>query len=231
MHEVSGCAPSSGAEERSPSIFADEHALVGRLRARDEDAFRALLDARHAALVRLAAVYVADRDVAEDVAQETWVAVLQGLDRFEERSSLTTWIFGILINQARRRGRREGRSIPFSALAAAELDDDEPLLPPERFLPAGHRWAGHWASPPQPWDDAPEARLLGGETRQLIAAAIDALPPAQRLVIAMRDIDGCSASDVCGALGLSEANQRVLLHRARTKVRRALAGYLTDEVA
>ncbi|HEX5497665.1 MAG TPA: sigma-70 family RNA polymerase sigma factor [Thermomicrobiales bacterium] len=230
MAELSDCAPSRGGE-RTPPAFADEHALVGRLRARDEEAFRALLDGRHAALVRLAGAYVADRDVAEDVAQETWIAVLQGIDRFEGRSSLTTWIFGILINQARRRGRREGRSIPFSALAAAELDDGEPLLPAARFLPAGHRWAGHWASPPRSWDDAPEERLLGREAESQIAAAIDALPPAQRLVIAMRDVHGCSAGEVCGALGLTDANQRVLLHRARTKVRRALARYLTDEEA
>lgn len=205
----------------------DEDALVAGLRSGDETAFVALIDRYHRSLVNLAAAYVSSRASAEDVAQETWLAVVRGIDRFEGRSSLKTWIFSILMNQARRRGRLEARSVPFSALAARELESDEPAVEPDRFLPEGSRWPGHWASPPPSWGEAPEERLLAAETRARIEAAIAALPPVQRTVITLRDVEGCAAAEVCNVLGLTETNQRVLLHRARSKVRRALESYLT----
>ena len=147
--------------------------------------------------------------------QEAWVAVLNGIGRFEGRSSLKTWIFRILTNIAKTRGQREGRSVPFSSLAA----DDEPAVDPDRF-----RADGHWASPPPSW--GPEERLLGAETRAVVDGAIAALPPSQALVISMRDVEGFSAEEACNALDISETNQRVLLHRARSKVRQALEDYL-----
>lgn len=153
--------------------------------------------------------------------QETWLGVIRGLDRFEGRSSLRTWIFSILINTAKTRGKQERRTIPFSVAAGAQ-DDDEPLLDPERFLPADSEvWAGHWAIAPSRWE-TPEERLLAGELREVVMRAIEELPPAQREVITMRDIHGWSSQEVCDALSISSGNQRVLLHRARTKVRLAV---------
>jgi RNA polymerase sigma-70 factor (ECF subfamily) len=179
-------------------------------------------------LLRLARTYVSDPAVAEDVVQETWLAVLRGLDRFEGRSSLKTWIFSILMNRARTRAVREGRSIPFSALEDAAGEDEGPSVEPERFLPPDHpRWPGHWAAPPREWNTTPEAMALSGETRGIIDAAIADLKPAQREVITLRDIDGLTSTEVCQVLGISEVNQRVLLHRARSKVRAALERYLT----
>lgn len=202
---------------------ADEARLVAALRCGDEAAFVELIEAYQPAMLRLAMVYVPGRAVAEEVVQETWLGVLQGLDRFEGRSSLKTWIFRILTNRARTRGAREGRSIPFSEVSAT--DADEPSVDPGYFLPADHeRWPGHWAS--SPGSPLPEAQLLSQEVLAQIEAAIEALPPQQRLVIQLRDVAGCSADTVCQMLDVSEVNQRVLLHRARAKVRHALAPYL-----
>jgi RNA polymerase sigma-70 factor (ECF subfamily) len=211
------------------AILDDEQWLVSALRRGDETAFAALLDRYHVALTRLALLYVPNRAVAEEVVQETWLAVLEGIDRFEARSSLKTWLFSILMNRARRRGQREARTVPFSVLAQREIDAGETAVEAERFLPPGNPWAGHWASPPRGWGDSPEDRLVAGETRTRIEAAIEALPPTQRAVITLRDIHGCSAAEVCNVLALSETNQRVLLHRARSKVRRALESYLAGE--
>jgi RNA polymerase sigma-70 factor (ECF subfamily) len=197
-----------------------EASLVARLRSGDEAAFRALIDMYHAMLVRVARMYVSTQAVAEEVAQETWLAVLEGIDRFEGRSSLKTWLFRILTNRAKTRGIREGRSLPFSALEA-----DEPAVEPERFHGGDHAWPGHWAAPPTGF---PEERLLAGETREVIERAIAALPPTQRAVISLRDIEGWGADEVCNALTLSETNQRVLLHRARSAVRAALEQYLEE---
>jgi RNA polymerase sigma-70 factor (ECF subfamily) len=197
-----------------------EAQLVAALRAGDESAFRSLIEMYHAMLVRVARMYVSTQAVAEDVAAETWLAVLEGIDRFEGRSSLKTWIFRILTNRAKTKGIREGRSLPFSA-----LEPDEPAVGPERFRTGDDRWPGHWAAPPSGF---PEERLLAGETRDVIERTIAALPPTQRAVISLRDIEGWSAEEVCNALTLTETNQRVLLHRARSAVRAALDEYLEE---
>jgi RNA polymerase sigma-70 factor, ECF subfamily len=197
-----------------------EDALVARLRAGDEAAFRALIDMYHAMFVRVARMYVSTQAVAEEVAQETWLAVLEGIARFEGRSSLKTWLFRILTNRAKTRGMREGRSLPFSA-----LEPDEPAVEYERFHDGDHAWPGHWAAPPTGF---PEERLLAGETREVIQRAIETLPATQRAVISLRDIEGWSADEVCNAVTLSETNQRVLLHRARSTVRAALEQYFEE---
>jgi RNA polymerase sigma-70 factor, ECF subfamily len=199
---------------------ANEAALVAKLRAGDEAAFRALIEMYHAMLVRVARMYVSTQAVAEEVAQETWLAVLQGIDRFEGRSSLKTWLFRILTNRAKTRGIREGRSLPFSA-----LEPDEPAVEGERFHGGDHNWPGHWAAPPAGF---PEERLIARETREVIERAIEGLPPTQRAVISLRDVEGWSAEEVCNALTVSETNQRVLLHRARAAVRAALEQYLEE---
>ena len=207
------------------SAPVDETQLLEALRQGDEAAFMALVTMHYAAMLRLAQVYVGARAVAEEVIQDTWLGVLQGLDRFEGRSSLKTWIFRILLNRARTRAQRENRTIPFSALVA-DNEPFEPAVEPDAFRPPGDQFPGGWLNPPSGWDALPEERLLSRETRQQIDAALTTLPPAQREVITLRDIDGWSASEVCEYLSISEANQRVLLHRARTRVRRALATYL-----
>jgi RNA polymerase sigma-70 factor (ECF subfamily) len=207
---------------------SDDQILLTAVRRGDEAAFGRLVDRYHPSLVRIATLFVRDHTVAEEVAQETWIGVLRGLDRFEGRSSFRTWLFGILANQARRRGERERRMIPFSALAQPAGERAEPAVPPERFLPAGDEWAGHWASPPSAWP-APEDALLAAEARHRLEEAIAALPPNQRAVITLRDVEGWDAAEVCNALRLSATNQRVLLHRARSRVRAALERYLVED--
>lgn len=202
--------------------------LVAALRAGDEDAYRRLVADWHPMLLRVAQIFVPSRAVAEEVVQDAWLRVLGALDRFEGRSSLRTWVFRILANTAKTRAQREGRVVPFSA-----LDDPgrvpEPAVDADRFLDPEHeRYPGHWSSPPRA---LPEERLLAAETRERIAAAIDELPAAQRAVITLRDVAGWDAADVCNALDLTEVNQRVLLHRARARVRRALEDYLAPEQA
>jgi RNA polymerase sigma-70 factor (ECF subfamily) len=202
-----------------------ESQLLEALRAGDEAAFAELVRSYHASLLRVARIFVSSRAAAEEVVQETWEAVLKGIDRFEGRSSLKTWIFSILANRAKTKAKRERRTIPFSELEPTRVP--EAALGPERFRGADDpRWPGHWAVPPQPW---PEDRLLAGETRQRLAGAIEELPPSQRAVISLRDVEGWSAEEVCNALDLTETNQRVLLHRARSKVRKALEDYLGGE--
>jgi len=218
-----GAAPASGLGE--PGIDEDAPLLLA-LRQRDEHAFAALVDRYHARLVRLASLFVANQAVAEEVAQETWIGVLQGIDRFEGRSSFRTWLFRILTNQAKRRGQREARSMPFAAFSQADVDDGEPAVAPERFLPADDEWAGHWVSYPQNWRETPEERFLSHETRALVQQVIDTLPLNQRMVITLRDVEGFPSAEVCNALAISETNQRVLLHRARSKVREQLERYL-----
>jgi RNA polymerase sigma-70 factor (ECF subfamily) len=219
---------SVAAAEPVPMIDHPEQRLIARLRAGDEAAFAELVDRYHQSLIRLAMSYVSSRAVAEEVVQETWLAVVQGIDRFAGRSSLKTWLYSIVMNLARRRGQREARSVPFSALASAASEGDEPAVDPDRFLGAGSAEMGHWASPPPSWGEAPEERLLAGETQAVIAQAIEGLPPNQRAVILLRDVHGCGSEEVCNILKVSETNQRVLLHRARSKVRGALERYLAE---
>lgn len=205
----------------------DEAELIAALRRGDEQAFMALVDGYSAPLLRLAQTYVGSRAVAEEVVQETWLGVLQGIGRFEGRSSLKTWIFRILANRARTRGVREGRSVPFADLGAGP-GQDESVVEPEQFLPPGHPGAGWWAQHPGSWEGVPEERLLAREARERIAAAIADLPPNQRTVITLRDVEGWSAEEVRRLLEISDANQRVLLHRARSRVRSALAAYVSE---
>jgi RNA polymerase sigma-70 factor (ECF subfamily) len=201
----------------------DEREQLAALRAGDERAFAALVEEHGAAMLRVARLYVRDRAAAEEAVQEAWLGVLKGIERFEGRSSLRTWLLRIVANVARTKGVRESRSVPFSALG-----DEGPSVPEGRFRGPEDRWAGHWASPPEEWA-RPEQELLSAETRAQVAAAINALPDTQRQVISLRDVEGWSADEVCNVLGLSETNQRVLLHRARTKVRAALDEYLTGK--
>lgn len=208
-------------------VSEQERQLVARLRGGDEAAFREIVGALHGAMLRLAAEFVPTGAVAEEVVQEAWVGVLHGIDGFEGRSSLRTWVLRIVANIARSRGPRERRSVPFSSLAAAEAAGDEPAVDVDRFLPPGHRWAGHWAAAPRVFA-LPETLLLDQETVTLIRGAVRRLPQGQRVVITLRDIEGWSAQEVCELLDIGEGNQRVLLHRARSRVRAALEEHLGD---
>ncbi len=202
---------------------ADDTRLVAALRAGDEQAFGGLVDRYYGVMLRVARDYVATKEAAEDVVQETFLGVIQGIDRFEGRSSLRTWMFRILVNRARTRGEREGRTRPFSSFASG-LDDDEPAVDPDRFVPDG-RWAGFWSAPPSA-EHLPDAKVLAVELGDRLTQAIETLPPAQRTVLELRDVRGFSSAEVCELLDISEANQRVLLHRARSKARAVLERYL-----
>jgi RNA polymerase sigma-70 factor (ECF subfamily) len=202
-------------------LVPDDPALVRSLREGDEATFAQLVDAWGAPMLRLALVHVPNRAVAEEVVQEAWLTVLRSLDRYEGRSSLRTWVLGIVINLARSRARAERRSTP------ADLDLDAsraPLFPGTRFRPHIDPWPYHWAIGPTPWP-TPEQELLAGETRRVILRAVAALPPAQREVLVLRDIEGLPAEQACTVLAIGDANQRVLLHRARSRVRKALEDY------
>jgi RNA polymerase sigma-70 factor, ECF subfamily len=207
--------------------MTDDHELVQRLREGDESAFVELIDRYGATMLRVAQMYVRDRASAEEVVQETWLAVVNGIDRFEERSSLKTWLFRILTNRAKTRGQRDGRMVPFSALAGAG-DEPDPAVDPDRFLGPDSPHPGAWAAPPVAW---PQEKLLEKETLGVIEMAIDELPEAQRDVILLRDVDGWTPMEVSDALGITDGNQRVLLHRARSRVRAALERYLNPEIA
>jgi RNA polymerase sigma-70 factor, ECF subfamily len=202
----------------------DERDLVDRLRAGDEAAFRGLVERYHRSLVRLALTYVSRPDVAEEVVQDTWIGVIRGIGAFEARSSVKTWIFRILTYQAMSGGRREARSIPFSSLAAREAEVDDPAVDPSRFRGPSDPYPGGWIDHPDPWGDG-ESMVLSLEMQSIVAASLETLPPAQRLVMALRDVHAWTADEVCEALEISQGNQRVLLHRARSKVRAALERY------
>lgn len=205
----SGASPVAGGE-------------LAALRAGDERAFLALVERHQRGMVRVASLYVKSAATAEEVVQETWIGVLRGLDGFEGRSSLKSWIFGILVNCARARAVRDGRMVPISSLVA-EGDDEGPSVAAERFLGDDQRWAGHWSEPPSPWPDTwTESR----EMVALVQEAMATLPVAQRTVMSLRDVDGWESQEVCELLGISEGNQRVLLHRARSKVR----GYVEQKL-
>lgn len=198
-----------------------EQDLVERLRTGDEAAFSELVSRYHRLMLRVARGYVRSDAVAEEVVQEAWLAVLGGIDRFEGRSSLKTWLLRIVANRAMTQGVREARSVPFAAL---EDEDGEPAVSRERFHPGGEPGAGSWSAPPERW---PEERLLSGEVREVVAKAIGELPGLQRAVVSLRDVEGWSSDEVREALDISAANQRVLLHRGRARVRAALEEYLS----
>ncbi len=212
---------SGGATAPDPA----EQRLLERLRAGDQAAFMELVERHSAAMLRVAQTFVPSRAVAEEVVQETWVGVLRGIDGFEGRSSLRTWLFRILTNRAKTRGERESRTVPFSALATRETEGDEAAVDADRFTRPDAGGPGFWAEPPRRWEESPERSLQSGEAVELVRNAVEKLPPAQRLVITMRDLEGWPSAEVCNALEISETNQRVLLHRARSKVRAALEGY------
>jgi RNA polymerase sigma-70 factor (ECF subfamily) len=192
----------------------DESVLLIALRNGDEDAFMRLVMDWGPGMLRLARAHVPSDAVAEEVVQEAWLGILRGIERFEGRSALRTWAFRIVANTAKTRGVRESRSVPFSA-----ADDDAPAVDPDRFRGPEDRYTGGWHSFPEPF---PEQRLTDAETRDVALRAIAALPGRQREVITLRDVEGFSAEETCNALDLTETNQRVLLHRARSRVRSAL---------
>jgi RNA polymerase sigma-70 factor, ECF subfamily len=208
----------------------DDARLVAALRAGDEGAFTDVVARWSPGLLRLARLHAPSQEVAEEVLQETWMAVLRGIDGFEGRASLRSWVIGILLNQARRHGRRERRSLPFAALRRANEDGrDEPAVAAAAFQGRNGRYPGGWVVPPAR-PEAPGERLDADALRGAITAAIAALPPRQRDVLAMRDVLGLGADEVCTVLGVTDGNQRVLLHRARSRVRREVEGYLTGQV-
>lgn len=208
------------------ALLEDDQRLLVLLRSGNEAAFVALVKRYHGPLVRLATSFVKRGDIAEEVAQEAWQGLLESLERFTAQASLKTWLYRILINCARARARKERHSIPLSAF---ESDDpDAPAVSPDRFSPPGHAWEGHWASPPRQFILGDPA--VSAEVRVLLREGIGALPEPQREVMFLRDVEGWSSEDVCEACGLSESNQRVILHRARAKVRAFLEERLGGEV-
>jgi RNA polymerase sigma-70 factor, ECF subfamily len=215
---------------RASGALPGDEALVAALRRGDEDAFKALVEEYSPFLMRLAMMHVSSRAVAEEVVQDTWVGVLKGLERFQGRSSLRTWIISILLNTARTRGQREGRIVPFALLRRRYEEGSGPAMDPDRFQGRRGERPGWWARPPSAWG-SPEEKLSEDETRRVLIEAIKGLPPRQREVIALRDLSGWPSEEVCNALGISETNQRVLLHRARTKVRAALESHFSEEEA
>jgi RNA polymerase sigma-70 factor (ECF subfamily) len=209
----------AGGPQRS---LPSDSELVVRLRDRDEDAFALLLDAWSGGMLRVARSIVTTNDSAAEVLQDTWVAVLNAIDRFEGQSSLKTWVFRILVNAAIRRGVKEGRTVPWSSVA----DDAGPTVDESRFRGPGDPYTGDWWSYPNRWP-SPEQETLAREIRMEIAAALEQLPVRQRLVITMRDIEGHSSDEICSILEISSSNQRVLLHRARAFIRGRLEEHLS----
>jgi RNA polymerase sigma-70 factor (ECF subfamily) len=206
----------------------DDLSLIRELRDGREAGFVVLVERYHGAMIRLARTFVRDDATAEEVVQDAWIGVLKGLASFEGRSSLKSWIFTIVANRAKTRGAREARSTPFSALAEREASGTEPAVEPERFLGRDTEWPGHWGDPPERWGESPEARLLQAETMEQLACILEELPPAQRAVVVLRDIEGEEPASICNVLGITETNMRVLLHRGRSRIRGRLERYLAD---
>ncbi len=206
----------------------EELRILEDLRGGDERAFERLIETHQAAMIRVAMLYLPTRALAEEAVQDAWIGVLKGVHRFEGRSSLKTWIFSILMNRARTIAQREGRYVQ---VEWTDASDAEPAVSPDRFQSASDPYPNHWndADMPQRWDSLPENVLISRETRRYIQQAIDGLPESQRVVITMRDVELLSSDEVCNILSISETNQRVLLHRARSKVRQALASYLSGQ--
>jgi len=223
LHQPMSSAPVQQAQHtlKISALSKAESQLLATLKVGDEGAFDRLVNQHHGALIRMAMGYVADREVAEEVVQDTWMAVIESLDRFEGRSSLRTWIFGIMIHKAKDRGVREKRHTTFSAFETYEGDNEE-AVDPSRFQQSGE-WAGHWAFPPQPWDDQTPEKLMASQ--QAVGAmnkAIEALPATLRDVLVLRDIEGVEAKEACEILKITETNLYVRLHRARERVRVAV---------
>jgi RNA polymerase sigma-70 factor (ECF subfamily) len=199
--------------------------VLARLRAGNEAAFAELVDRWSPAMLRIARVYVATTQSAEDAVQDAWLGVIQGLPRFEGRSSLRTWVFTILVNQARRRGAREARTVPLSDLSRD--DDTGPTVDPDRFQGPDDAHPGGWKPTARPvsWEGHPEGRALAGEALRLLESALTMLPPRQRTVVTLRDVQGLTAEEACEVLGVTPQNQRVLLHRGRAALRKTLEDY------
>ncbi len=206
-----------------PLSMSGDAQIAAALRAGDEAAFRDLFTRTYPMMKRVALGYVDSDAVAEEIVQETWLAVLTGIDRFEGRSALGTWIFSILTNQAMSHHGRERRARPFSSVGSG--GEDEPAVPADRFQKDDEAWPGHWAIPPRPWQK-PERRLLSLEARDRLKDALTHLPARQRAVVGLRDVDGLPAPEVCALLQLSPENQRVLLHRGRSRLRAILEQYV-----
>jgi RNA polymerase sigma-70 factor (ECF subfamily) len=203
--------------------WAPDEPLVAALRAGDERAFCELFQRHCPAMTRVARSYVQSDAVAEEIVQEAWLAILNGIDRFEGRCALGTWMFSILINQAKTHNTRERRAVPFSSISPS--GGDEPAVDADRFQNDDDAWPGHWATPPRPWQ-RPDRRALSLEARARLKDALSQLPARQRLVVALRDVDGLSSAEVCGLLELTPENERVLLHRGRSRLRAALEEYI-----
>lgn len=204
---------------------ADEQSLVAALRARDEAAFARLVDTHTPAMLRVARGYVASREIAEEVVQEAWIALIKGIDGFEGRSSLRTWLFTVLINIAKARGLRErkDRDVQVAAFTGGTVD-------PARFRDGDDQWPGHWRDGelPTAFPESPEGTVLGGELLAVTRRELDRLPERQRIVVTLRDVLDLDSAEVCRLLDISVANQRVLLHRGRAAVRQGLENYLKD---
>ncbi|MGN6171042.1 MAG: RNA polymerase sigma factor [Solirubrobacteraceae bacterium] len=204
------------------TVTVSDEQIVAALRAGDEETFRELFARTYPMMKRVARSYVVSDAVAEEIVQDTWMAIMTGIGRFEGRSALGTWIFSVLTNQAKNHSARERRALPFSSLAPR--GSEEHAVSPDRFQNDDEAWPGHWANPPRPWQK-PERRLLSLEARECLKHALAQLPDRQRLIVGLRDIDGHSAEEVCDLLGLSQENQRVLLHRGRSRLRAGLEEY------
>ena len=215
--------PSTSPVAEAVRTPAAEPEMLNALRAGDEHAFRVLVERHYPMMRRMARGYVQTDAVAEEVVQDTWLAVVAGIERFEGRSSLTTWLFSILTNKAKTRGTRERRTLPFSCLG--DGNDNEPAVDADRFQGDDDAWPGHWATPPRPWQK-PEHRLLSLEARGCLKNALDELPARQRLVVTLRDVEGLRSEEVCDLLEISAENQRVLLHRGRSRLRGMLENYV-----
>ena len=218
--------PGVGMDVQSGPVLAGEEDLVDRLRLGDAAAFTGIVRGWSPAMIHVARQFVASHASAEEAVQETWLAVIKGIDGFQGRSSLRTWVFHVLANIARRQGSKESRTVPTSP-----VDDwgSGPTVDPNRFRPAGDPWAGGWRAEAAPRSWGPEAVALNSETRALLTAALAQLPQRQRVVVELRDVHGLPTDEVCSILVLSPANQRVLLHRARAKLREHLENYYTGQ--
>jgi RNA polymerase sigma-70 factor, ECF subfamily len=208
-------------------MSAADRQLLDRLRAGDEATFMQLVD-RYGGAMRSVALRYVSSGAVDDVVQDAWLGVITSLERFEGRSSLKTWIMSILKHTAYNRARKEGRAIPFSSFSRDEATGNEPSVPAERFSGPGERWVGHWVSAPRDVGEHPEHQLLAREAFESATRCIASLPPAQRAVIVLRDVHGWDSSEVCEHLAITETNQRVLLHRARSKVRAALETHFEE---